>query len=73
MLTLGLRQDNVELKSGACRTAYLVVDVTVGKHGVKVLHGLTGAPVIVVLQAFLDGPHVHGVLDDLMVVLQTEV
>lgn len=48
---------------------YLVVDVTVGEHGVEVLHGLTGAPVIIVLQTFLDGPHVHRVLDHLVVVL----
>lgn len=51
---------------------YLVVDVTVGEHGVEVLHGLAGAPVVVVLQAFLDGAHVHGVLDHLVVVLQTQ-
>lgn len=51
----------------------LVVDVTVGEHGVEVLHGLAGAPVIVVLQAFLDGSHVHGVLDHLVVVLHTRM
>lgn len=50
---------------------YLVVDVTVGEHGVEVLHGLTGAPVIIVLQTFLDGSHVHRVLDHLVVVLET--
>lgn len=55
-----------------CR-AYLVVDVTVGEHGVEVLHGLAGAPIIVVLQAFLDGSHVHGVLDHLVVVLHTQM
>lgn len=49
---------------------YLVVDVTVGEHGVEVLHGLTGAPVIVVLKTFLDGSHVHRVLDHLVVVLE---
>lgn len=48
---------------------YLVVDVTVGEHGVEVLHGLTGAPVIIVLQTFLDGSHVHRVLDHFVVVL----
>lgn len=49
---------------------YLVVDITVGEHGVEVLHGLTGTPVIIVLQTFLDGSHVHRVLDHLVVVLE---
>lgn len=52
---------------------YLVVDVTVGEHGVEVLHGLTGAPVIIVLQTFLDGSHVHRVLDHFVVVLETRM
>lgn len=49
---------------------YLVVDVTVGEHGVKVLHGLTGAPIVIVLQTLLDGAHVHWVLDHLVVILK---
>ena len=48
---------------------YLVVDVTVGEHGVEVLDALAGAAVEVVLQPLLDRPHVHRLLDDLMVVL----
>ena len=50
-------------------SSYLVVDVTVGEHGVEVLDTLTGAAVEVVLQALLDRPHVHRLLDDLVVVL----
>lgn len=49
---------------------YLIVDVAVSEHGVEVLHGLTGTPVIVVLQTFLNGSHVHRVLDHLVVVLE---
>ena len=48
---------------------YLVVDVAVGEHGVEVLHALASAAVVVVLQPPLNGAHVHGDLDDLMVVL----
>ena len=48
---------------------YLVVDVAVGEHGVEVLHALAGTAVVVVLQPPLNGAHVHGNLDDLMVVL----
>ncbi len=51
--------------------SYLVVDVTVGEHGVEVLHGLTGAPVVIVLKTFLNSSHVHRVLDHLVVVLET--
>lgn len=50
--------------------AHLVVDVAVGEHGVEVLDALTGAAVVVVLQALLDGSHVHGLLDDLVIVLE---
>ena len=50
-------------------SSYLVVDVTVGEHGVEVLDTLAGAAVEVVLQALLDRPHVHRLLDDLVVVL----
>lgn len=51
---------------------YLVVDVTIGEHCVEVLHCLTGTPVIIILQSFLYGSHVHGVLDHLMVVLSMQ-
>lgn len=49
---------------------HLIVDVAVGEHGVEVLHALAGAAVVVVLQAALDGPHVHGLFDDLVIVLR---
>lgn len=52
-----------------CVCSHLVVDVAVSKHGVEVLDALAGAAVVVVLQPFLDGAHVHGLLDDLVVVL----
>lgn len=52
-----------------CVCAHLVVDIAVGEHGVEVLDALAGAAVVVVLQTFLDGSHVHGLLDDLVVVL----
>ena len=48
---------------------YLVVYVAVGKHGVEVLHALASTAVVVVLQALLDGAHVHWMLDDLMIIL----
>lgn len=56
-------------RGGARVDHYLVVDVAVGEHGVEVLDALAGAAVEVVLQALLDRPHVHRLLDDLMVVL----
>lgn len=49
---------------------YLVVDVTVGKHGVEVLHALIGAPIVIILQPLLDGPHIHRILNDLVIVLE---
>lgn len=48
---------------------YLVVNVTICKHGVEVLHTFTGAPVVVMLQALLDGSHVHWVLDNFVIIL----
>lgn len=53
-----------------CARAHLVVDVAVGEHGVEVLDALAGTAVVVVLQPLLDGAHVHGLLDDLVVVLR---
>lgn len=49
--------------------AHLVVDVTVGKHCIEVLHTFAGTPVVHVLQPFLDGAHVHRILDYLVIVL----
>ena len=46
----------------------LVVDVAVGEHGVEVLYAFLGRPVVVVLQTFLDGAKVHGMLDDFVIV-----
>lgn len=48
---------------------YLVINVTVCKHGVEILHTFTGTPVIVVFQALLDRPHVHGVFYDFVIIL----
>ena len=46
----GLLCGNIEraLCMSMC-VSYLVVDITVGEHGVEVLHGLTGTPVVVAL------------------------
>lgn len=48
---------------------YLVINVTVCKHGVEILHTFTGTPVIVMFQALLDRPHVHGVFYYFVVIL----
>lgn len=48
---------------------YLVVDVAVGEHCVEVLYALTCTTVEVIFQAFLNGPHVHGLFDNFMVIL----
>ena len=50
----------------------LVVDVAVGEDCVEVLDALLGAPVVVVVETFLDGAEVHGVLDYLVVVRDVE-
>lgn len=52
---------------------WLVVNVAVGKHGVEVLHALTGTAVVVIFQPLLNRTHVHGIFDDLMVVRQAEL
>lgn len=54
------------------RVIYLVVDITVGEHGVEVLHALASPAVVVILQTFLDGAHVHRLLDDFMVILRED-
>lgn len=50
-------------------SSYLVVNVAVCKHGVEVLHALTGTAVVIVLQSLLDAAHVHRILYDLMIIL----
>lgn len=52
-----------------CCSPHLVIDIAVCEHGVEVLHALSCPPVVVVLQAPFDRPHVHGLLDDLVVIL----
>jgi hypothetical protein len=47
-----------------------VVEVTVIEHLPIVLYALLGTAVDTVLQVLLDGPHVHGPLDNLEIVLQ---
>lgn len=49
--------------------ANLVVDVAVCEHCVEVLDTLLGIPVVVVLQTFLYGAHVHRTPYYLVVVL----
>ena len=56
-------------ENGVC---YLVVYITVGEHGVEVLHTLSGAAVVVVLQSLLDRPHVHRGLYDRVIILANE-
>lgn len=48
---------------------YLVINVTICKHGVEILHTFTGTPVIVMFQALLDRPHVHGVFYYFVIIL----
>lgn len=50
--------------------AHLVIDVAIGEHGVEVLNAFTRTAVEIILQTLLDGPHVHGLLDDFMIILQ---
>ena len=50
--------------------ADLVVDVAVCEHCVEVLDALLGIPVVIGLQTFFYRAHVHGDLDDLIVVLK---
>lgn len=49
---------------------HLVVDVAVGEHGVEVLNAFTSTTVEIILQTLFDGPHVHGLFDDFMVILK---
>ena len=48
---------------------YLIVNVAVGEHCVEVVYALMGVPVVAIFQTFLDSAHIHGGLDDLVVVL----
>lgn len=48
----------------------LVVDVAVCEHGVEILHALASTAVIIVLQSFLDGAHVHRLFNDFIVILK---
>ena len=48
---------------------HLVVDVAVSEHGVEILHTFTCAPIVVVLQSFLDGSQVHGSFYYRMIIL----
>lgn len=50
--------------------SHLVVDVAIGEHGVEVLNAFTSTAVEIILQTLFDGPHVHGLLDDFMVILK---
>ena len=50
--------------------ADLVVDVAICEHCVEVLDTLLGIPVVIGLQTFSYRAHVHGDLDDLIVVLE---
>lgn len=52
---------------------YLIVYVTVGEHSVEVLDTFAGTAVVVVLQTFPDGPQIHRLFDDFVVVLATSI
>jgi len=52
------------------RRRYLVVNVAVCEHGGEVVDTFLGVAVVMVLQPLLDGSHVHGVLDNIVVILQ---
>ena len=61
--------------TGACRahatpSSYLVINITICKHGVEVLHTFTRAPIIIILQSLLNSPHIHGVFYYLMIILR---
>ena len=49
-----------------------VVHIAVGEHGVEVLDALLSGPVIIVLKTFLDGPEVHGMFNDFVIVRYVE-
>lgn len=51
-------------------SSYLVVDVTVCKHRVKILDTFLSIPVVVILQAFLYCSHVHRRFNYLIIILQ---
>lgn len=51
-------------------SSYLIVDVTVCKHRVKVLDTFLSIPVVVILQAFLYCSHVHRCFNYLIIILQ---
>lgn len=51
---------------------HLVIDVAVGEHGVEVLQAVTRGPIVVVLQAFLNGSQVHGRRYDLVIILRKQ-
>ena len=53
-----------------CTWVYLIVNVAVGEHGIEVVYALMGVPVVAIFQTFLDSAHIHGGLDDLIVVLE---
>ena len=58
---------------GKAYVARLVVEKTVFEHEAKVIDTLLPTVVDIVLQLLLDGAHVHGVLDHLVVVLCVQV
>lgn len=55
-----------------CVKPYLVVNITVCEHCVEILHTLACTPVVHILQSFLDGAHVHWILYDRVIVLNTQ-
>lgn len=59
-----------QVPCNADRCAHLIVDVAICEHGVEVLHALACTPIVGILQPLLDGAHVHGALDYLMIILQ---
>ena len=52
--------------------SWLVVSVAIGEHGLEVLDALGRRVVEVRLEALFNRPHVHRVLDDLVVILGTD-
>lgn len=54
------------------RKTYLVIDITVGEHGIKILHTLWGSPIIVVLKPPFNSTHVHRLLYNFVIILNKQ-
>lgn len=49
---------------------WLVVSVAIGEHSIPVIDAFLSAVIVCVLHPLLDGTHIHGVLDDFVIILE---